>query len=413
MPQFKSQSNDLAKGQESSGGTERSLPETSQKLYREAEMISLGVSRALVETAKHPLDKLPELTTSLATGVALGAVGRLGASGKLVAAGIGTAMATKFAYDELTGKRWSQFGGALKDTWHSDANKERNIEITKNSLGSFVVDTGVGAVGMKLGSLATARFAPPGRLVKDAVGRADHDGGKALRDLEYRWENPELFQARVKGKGTLITHTQPAKAGEPSGDLINVANAPDGQLLITAMDVQGHGVNAAKKAVAVHATVDDVLPKTGNKSASEILTMIDEKLNTKDELAITAALMKYDPVTHKLQTATASQEVAFVVRANGVVKQLDAEVGGQGLGVDMYGTFPKGNEVIQLNKGDVTIVASDGVFDRFGYGGNAGFVEFLKKTGPSLEKIRRGILNKPQPEAGADDMSFIIFRPIE
>jgi hypothetical protein len=71
MPQFNSHSNDSTKGQESSDSIERALPETSQKLYREAEMISLGVSRALVETAKHPLDKLPELATSLATGVAL------------------------------------------------------------------------------------------------------------------------------------------------------------------------------------------------------------------------------------------------------------------------------------------------------------------------------------------------------
>jgi serine phosphatase RsbU (regulator of sigma subunit) len=141
--------------------------------------------------------------------------------------------------------------------------------------------------------------------------------------------------------------------------------------------------------------------------------MIDQKLSTKDDLSVTAAMLKYDPVTGKLQTATASSEFAFVVRSNGVVKQLDAEVGGLGLGTDMYGSFPRGNEVIKLGKGDTVVLASDGAFDRFGYGKVEAFQQFLEKTGPKPEQIRRGILNQPQPEAGADDMSFIIFRPIE
>ncbi|MFA7337529.1 MAG: PP2C family protein-serine/threonine phosphatase [Candidatus Obscuribacterales bacterium] len=410
MPQFKGQSNDSAKSQEQ---PDSALSETSQKLYREAEMISLGVGRALLDTAKKPLDKLPELTTSLATGVAFGAISRLGAPGKLVAAGVGTAMATKFAYDELTGKRWSQFGGALKDTWHTGANKERNIEVTKNSLGSFVVDTGVGAVGMKFGSLATARFAPPSLLVKGALSRADSDSGMALRSLQNRWEAPARLQKQAAGKIELIAHTEPAIKGAASGDLIRVAKTRDGEVLIAAMDVEGHGLNAAKKAVSVHAAIDKVLPETRNRSASDILGMIDQRLNAKDELSITAALLKYDPATGKLQTATASSEFAFVVRANGVVKQLDAEVGGLGLGTDMYASFPKGNEVIRLSKGDTVVLASDGAFDRFGYGKVQAFQQFLEKTGPKPEQIRQGILNKPQPEAGADDMSFIIFRPVE
>jgi len=413
MPQYKSQSNDLAKGQESLDSIERLLPETSQKLYREAEMISLGVGRAFLDIAQKPLDKLPELTTSLSTGVAFGAISRLGAPGKLIAAGIGTAMATKFAYDELTGKRWSQFGSALKDTWHSGANRERNIDITKNSLGTFVVDTGVGAVGMKFGSLATARFAPPSQLVKGALSRADSDGGMALRSLQNRWEAPAVLQKQAAGKINLIAHTEPATQGAARGDLIRVAKTRDGEVLIAAMDVEGHGLNAAKKAVTVHAAIDKVLPETPNKTASDILAMIDQKLNTKDELSITAALLKYDPATGKLQTATASSEFAFVVRANGVVKQLDAEVGGLGLGNDMYARKLRGNEVIRLSKGDTVVLASDGAFDRFGYGKVQAFQQFLEKTGPKPEQIRQGILNKPQPEAGADDMSFIIFRPIE
>jgi serine phosphatase RsbU (regulator of sigma subunit) len=176
------------------------------------------------------------------------------------------------------------------------------------------------------------------------------------------------------------------------------------------MDVEGHGVNAAKKAVSVQATIDKILPQTDNKSASDILAMVDERLGTEDELSVTAALAKYDPVTHQLQTATASSEFAFVVRAKGTVHQLDAKVGGLGLGNNLYARFPGGNEVIRLGKGDTVVLASDGVFDRFGYGSAKGFRSFLKKVGPHPAEISRGILDTPPPETGVDDTSFIIFR---
>lgn len=387
------------------------LLETAGSLYREAEMIGLGVGGAVLETVKNPLPKLPELGASLAIGSGLGIVSRLGAPGKAIAAGIGTAMMFKFGYDELTGNRWSNFGRAVKDTWMSADNMDRNIAVTKNSLGSFVVDTGIGWAGMKGSSLAMSRFAPPRLLVKDAIRRADADGGAALRGLQDRWENANRFQKIAEGKLEVITHSQPAVPGAARGDLVRVASTPDGQLLLTAMDVQGHGVSAAKKAVRVHAAIDETLPKTSNKSGSDILGMIDEKLNYSDELSITAGLMKYDPKKHTLHTATAGSELAFVVRANGAVRQLDAKGEGMLLGSELYSMLPKGNEVIRLRKGDTVIMASDGVFDRFGYGSAKGFGAFLKRVGPRLQEISRRILDTPPPATGVDDTSFIIFRP--
>lgn len=386
------------------------LLETASRLCRESEMIGLGVGGAVLDTVRNPLPKLPELAISFAAGSALGAVSRLGAPGKVVSAGIGGAMLVKLGYDELSGNRWSRLAGAVKDTWRSADHLQQNIDITRDSLGSFVVDTAIGSAGMKLSSLAVSRFAPPARLEKYAVRQADFDGGSALRSLQNRWENPKLFKQQVEGKLDLITHTQPAVPGQARGDLIRVATTPEGNILVTAMDVQGHGVGAAKKAVTVHSAIDSVLPHTRNKSASDILSMIDGKLNSKDELSITAGLMNYNPATHRLQTATASSEFAFVVRSYGAVRQLDAKVGGLGLGSDLYASFPKGNEVIRLNRGDTVVLASDGAFDRFGYGNVKAFETFLKKTGPNPEKIRQGILNTPAPETGADDTSFIIFR---
>lgn len=411
MPQFDKPSTEFKSLQDN--GLDNSLSEAAQSLYREAKMISLGCGGAFAETARNPLSKLPELAGSLAFGSALGVVSRLGAPGRIVAAGVGTAMTIKCVYDELSANRWSKFGSALKDAWKSADNMDENIRITRDSLGSFLVDTAVGYAGMKVSSLATSRFAAPEKLVADAVRRSNRDSGAALRSLQNRWENPSSFKRHAEGKLDLITYSQPASPGQPRGDLVRVDTTPEGKVLLAAMDVEGHGIKAAQKAVSVHAAIDRVLPLTKDKSASDILSMIDGKLSSKDELSITAGLMTYNPVTRSLETATASSQFAFVVRANGKVQQLDAKVGGLGLGADMYSSFPRGNEVIRLNKGDTAVMASDGVFDRFGYGNAKGFENFLKNSGSDPQKIRRGILNAPPPENGIDDASFIIFRPLE
>lgn len=387
------------------------IEQTACSLSRESEMIAKGTWGALAEVAEHPKSVLPELVISAATGSALGACNRLGAPGRILSAAAGTAMLLKVGYDEWSANRWSLFGAALKSAWISDNNMDKNIEITKNSLGQFLVDTGIGAAGMKFGSLTASRFAPPKSLVADALKRADRDAGTALHRLQNRFEDAGSFKKQTQGKLDFIAHSQPANAGDARGDLIRIATTPDGNILLTAMDVEGHGLKAAKKAILVHKAIDDVLPHTQNKSASDILSMIDGKLSSKDELAITAGMMKFNPQTRVLETATASSQFAYLVKASGQVRQLDAEVGGLGLGTDMYSYFPRGNETTVLNPGDVAIMASDGVFDRFGYGNKEAFESFLLKTGPSPKKIRQGILQAPAPPTGADDASFIVFTP--
>jgi hypothetical protein len=393
------------------------LVEAGRSLNREAQMILSGVGRAGLETVTHPTGKLPELTTAVATGAAFGALSRLGAPGRAIAGGIGTAMMLKFGYDELSGRRWSNFGSALKETWRSPDNLEQSIEATKNSLGSFLVDSGIGFAGMKAGSVATARWAPCSRLMKDALVRADSDGGAAVLNLQNRWENPGQFQKCVAGKLELATHNQALVPGEARGDLLRVASTPDGKILLSAMDVEGHGLSAARKAVQVHAAIDQVLPQTAGKNASDILSMVDKKLGG-EEKAITAGMMTYDPVSHELQAATASGELAYLIKSSGAVSQVDAS--GMSLGLGWYNEYPRGKVAIKLEKGDTVIMASDGVFDRFARGNWGGLPEstlslpgfkaFLEKMGPVPKEIARGILNTPPPKTGVDDASFIVFR---
>lgn len=373
-------------------------------------MLSVGVWEAFSDTLTNPGEKLPELGLAAATGSVLGAVQRLGTPGKIVAAGIGSAMLIKLGYDEITGERWSKFGGALKDTWKSGENMDRNIAITRDSLGSFLVDTGIGYAGMRAGSALTARLAPRGRLVDSAIARSDRDGGTAMRKLQDRYENPLSMKKQAGEDINLITHTEPASPGQARGDLIRVQRSSEGNIVLAAMDVEGHGVGSAKKALKVHRILDDVLPKSRDRSASDILALVDDRIPQADDLSLTAGMMLYKPKTGELQVATASSQLAYVIRKTGEVRQLDAEVGGLPLGNGLYSGLPRGNETTFLRSRDTVIVASDGVFDRFGYGVASRFQKFLEGVGPHPERIRDGILKSPPPVNGADDASFIIFQ---
>lgn len=388
----------------------KALFDSAYGLGREAKMIGWGVGEAAYVTLANPVSKMPEVVSSAGIGTAFGAMSRMGNSGKVLAFGIGTAMLAKLGYDELTGNRWSTFGKAVADAWHSGDNMKQDVAATRDSLGMFIVDSGIAYGGMRLGGAAASRFAPPGKTVEYAVKQSDFDHGVALRKLQDRWENQSSIEAHTRGKLDVLAYTEPAVAGEPRGDLLRVATTADGKILLSAMDVYGHGTSAARVAVRLQSTIDDILPETKGKSASDILAMIDERLDNKSDLGATAAVSLYDPISHQLETATASSELAFVVRHGGNVEQLDAEVGGMLIGQKMYKDFPRGNEITHLEPGDTVILASDGSFERFQWGARTGFEKFLKETGPHPDVIKNGILSAPEPATGKDDTSFLIFR---
>lgn len=381
----------------------------SESLFRETEMVLKGVGSSFSGVLTRPHEKLPELAISSLVGTTLGVAGRLGAPGKAISVGIGTAMLAKMTYDEVTGNRWSTFASAVRDTWITGRNMKENIASTRDSLGSFLVDTTIGYASGKVSSYAVSRLVPPSHLVGGAVRSADRDGGAALYSLQQRWEDPRRFRKYISPKEELLTYSQSARPGTASGDLIKVTSTPEGNTIFAAMDVEGHGVGAAKKAVRVHAAIDAITSKLNGKKASDVLSMIDGNVSSADELSITAGLMVYNPVKHTLQTATASSELAYVVRANGRVRQLDAHGGGLPLGVDLYNLGAKGNDSIRLSKGDTVIMASDGVFDRFGYMNKQSFKAFLRKIGPDPGRLKDAILGAPAPKDGADDTSFLIF----
>lgn len=231
----------------------------------------------------------------------------------------------------------------------------------------------------------------------------------SLLNFQRRTENPFKLQAQAGEDLTIVSHSKAALPGHASGDLVKVAKTDSGKIVLTAMDVEGHGLTAAKKSVSLHRVLNKALSQADHKSASEVLAAVDKGIGSNDDLSVTAALAIYNPVNHQVQIATASSELAFVVRASGQVQQLDAKVGGFALGNSLYPILPHGHQSINLGPKDLVVMASDGAFDRFGYGNVNAFRSFLKQVGPRAENIKQAILNKAVPQTGADDTSFIIF----
>lgn len=235
----------------------RLLFETAYSVGRETKMIGLGVGEAIVDTVQHPLDKLPELGTAFATGSVLGAIGKAGAPGRLIAGGIGLAMAVKLGYDEITGNRWSRFGYAVADTWRSGENMDRNIALTRDSLGSFVVDMGVGYAGMKAGGVAVSRFAPTFQAPKFFEPPKGVELAKGI----------EAVKTAEVGKVQVGKTAEGGRVGEV-GELKTAGFPP--RFTFEALQAQLAKAGVTEEAIAAAAKSETYLGRGGNATVYEI-----------------------------------------------------------------------------------------------------------------------------------------------
>lgn len=301
--------------------------------------------------------------------------------------------------------------GSLKAALTSSA---KSANVLTESTRQTIKTTSGGVASESSKTATTTTTVTTGEATKviatsEAAKTAAPEPDLSLLNFQRRTENPFKLQAQAGDDLTIVSHSKAALPGHASGDLLKVAKTDSGKVVLTAMDVEGHGLSAAKKSVSLHRILNKALSNADHKTASEVLAAVDKGVSGTDDLSVTAALAIYNPVNHQVQIATASSELAFVVRASGQVQQLDAKVGGFALGNSLYGVLPHGHQSINLGPRDLIVMASDGAFDRFGYGNVSAFRSFLKQVGPRAQSIKQAILNKAVPQTGADDTSFIIF----
>lgn len=144
---------------------------TSQKLWREARLIKEGAAGA-VDAARNAFgdesgQTAAKLGLSFAFGAGMAFLGRGHGFAKMAVTTVGAAGSLAFATDVLyNGKA---IYGAMRDTWHSDANFDSNARVMKNSLGQFVFDTALMSAGGMLGAKVGQRLVPqiPRGLMKE------------------------------------------------------------------------------------------------------------------------------------------------------------------------------------------------------------------------------------------------------
>ena len=115
--------------------------------------------------------------------------------------------------------------------------------------------------------------------------------GSSLRDMQSQYESEAALTAPLRGEVEQTSFSRPLQASDPSGDVMRVIRADDGNLHYMLGDVEGHGIEAGADSVKIHSALDgsNIAAKLAGKTASDGLSVIDESLPASERtLAIQA-----------------------------------------------------------------------------------------------------------------------------
>ncbi len=180
------------------------------KLAREARVLTYGVGGAFGDVAQNPISKLPEVASAGAFGVGVKVLQKAGTGGKVVVGAVGAGMAIKMGYDEWTGDRWSKFCGAISSAWDSSSNFESSVEATKHSVGSLAVDLSVGTLAYKAVGLSEPIMSRSSSLTKNDLSMSFIEQSRLTKATEF---------SRLGERSSSIL-------GEPSLPLRSIAKVP-------------------------------------------------------------------------------------------------------------------------------------------------------------------------------------------
>ena len=153
---------------------------------------------------------------------------------------------------------------------------------------------------------------------------------------------------------TISTHYQPAE--DVAGDIYGVVAMPDDTWLIYITDLVGHGIPAAMNASILKMLFDTASMRGG--SPGEVLQRVNAMLPgyLMDSEFATAAVLRWDPATGRLQFASAGHEPVTLLSKVGP-KSLEST--GLPLGIDTDSRWETTEQWLQ--KGDRLLMATDGV----------------------------------------------------
>jgi hypothetical protein len=247
----------------------------------------------------------------------------------------------------------------LRDALVACLHLEGNLFPALLTVGPLVAVAAAGAVGLS-------------RPERDEEGRLDAPGYVRRLESERRVKYEMDLLSRMQL--SLLPEKPPAVPGlelsvktilatEAGGDLYDFVRDESGALWIAAGDVSGHGYSCGIQQAMVMAALSSLV-KAGQKP-SEILVEIDRvlRMGRSERLFTSVALLRLDPATGSGVLANAGHPFPILLHEGKTV-----EVAGSGLPLGQGPKRTYADVPVEIPKGGVLVLASDGLFegpDRF------------------------------------------------
>ena len=202
---------------------------------------------------------------------------------------------------------------------------------------------------------------------------------------------------------------------EIGGDYFDYIPREDGKIIVALGDVSGKGTAGALVMSSLHAAIHSQIA-AGN-SLLELVKDVNQYLsdNTPSNRFVTLFISEIDPQTGKFGFISAGHNPALLVRADGIVEQLDSV--GLPLGLLPFADYSLGEN--ELNEGDVLVIYSDGVSESTNPQGEEYGVERLKElvvennknTALQIrDKIDAALTKFADTEPAGDDITLVIVK---
>jgi len=189
-----------------------------------------------------------------------------------------------------------------------------------------------------------------------------------------------------------------------SGDYYAVQELDNGCLGFFVADVTGHGTPAALIVTGVSMLMEDLLnEKEFLYSPADVLTHLNQKMFMKRQIskAVACTYCMYDPKTRLLRYARGGAEALLIIRKGEVLRL----TGGDGAVLRMFETEPFSQSEEVLEKGDVLLVATDGISDLELKNGKPFIPTIEKKNQPlhyDYRTLKKVFASLPRNESGYD-----------
>ena len=192
------------------------------------------------------------------------------------------------------------------------------------------------------------------------------------------------------------------------GDFYEVIQQRNGHVTTVMADICGNGPAAAAPVSKLRWVLRQQLAR-GGEPADVLATLNDWIVSQKAHDFVTAVCVRIDPLTGRVDVASAGHLGPFVKRANGTAGEVSLSVG---LALGILPAQVYHQTQLDLDSEDALVLVTDGITDPLGTTGNplgqTGLLAALERARPGAESICAALLGRDN--ASAQDATVIVLQ---